>query len=127
MLIEEPESHLHPGAHGALADLIVDVIHAESLRAAIVETHSEVFCLRVQRRIAEGTLRPDDVVIYWVDDGAEGTEDTRHTTIKRIDIDAQGTPSYWPKGVFSEDFAESKAILKAKQRGADKTPDTDGR
>lgn len=118
LIVEQPECNLHPDAHGALADLFVDAVNAGG--NAIVETHSEVFCLRVQRRIAEGLLDPSKVIIHWLkaeQPAPSVKEDAAAEEAKmlHITVDQRGNPSAWPKGVFSEGFAESKAILKATQ------------
>jgi hypothetical protein len=122
LIVEEPESHLHPGAHGALADLFVDLIKTGH-HQTIVETHSEVFCLRMQRRVAEDTVKPENVVIYWVDQDPK----LGRSSITPIFISEKGETyiwrdgkriRYWPKGVFSEDADEIRALheLQAAQR-----------
>ncbi|CAM2010121.1 AAA family ATPase [Acanthopleuribacter pedis] len=103
-IIEQPELHLHPGAHGALADLYIEAANQQS-RRFLIETHSENFLLRIQRRIAEGTFDHKNVIIYWVDKG----------TIMPIHIDHRGELDTWPKGVFAEDFEEALRIRKAQQ------------
>lgn len=119
LIVEQPECNLHPDAHGALADLFVDAVNAGG--NAIVETHSEVFCLRVQRRIAEGLLDPSKVIIHWLKaeqhapSEREAAAEQEEAKMLHITVDQRGNPSAWPKGVFSEDFAESKAILKVTQ------------
>lgn len=118
LIVEQPESNLHPDAHGALADLFVGAVNAGG--SAIVETHSEVFCLRVQRRIAEGLLDPSKAIIHWLKaerPAPSEQEDAAASEAKmlHITVDQQGKPSAWPKGVFSEGFVESKAILKVTQ------------
>jgi len=107
-IIEQPELHLHPGAHGDIADLYIGASLNSKIQF-VIETHSEVFLLRIRRRIAEGKMNPAHVVIYWVDD-CDGI-----SQIKKIEIDDKGDLSDWPTGVFSEDFEEVKAIRKASQ------------
>jgi predicted ATPase len=109
-IVEQPELHLHPGAHGPLADLYIEAARQGGVRF-LIETHSENFVLRIRRRIAEGTLSPNDVSLYWVDDGQRPG-----SRLVPVDIDAAGDVSHWPRGVFSEDFEEVKAI-RAAQRG----------
>ena len=58
ILMEQPEIHLHPSAQSALADVMIDVINSRENGAdrniqLIIETHSEHFLRRLQRRIAE--------------------------------------------------------------------------
>jgi hypothetical protein len=108
-IIEQPELHLHPRAHGSLADLYITAVEVPGTRF-LIETHSENFLLRVRRRIAEGTLAAEKVRIYWVDDNhGEGSR------ITPIEVLSDGEVSTWPPGIFSEDFEELKAIRAAQR------------
>lgn len=108
-IIEQPELHLHPGAHGDLADLYIEAVSRSSTRF-LIETHSENFVLRIRRRVAEGTLATKDVAIYWVDDNADAKP-----RVRPIGIDDKGNVDFWPRGVFAEDFEEVKAIRLAQR------------
>jgi hypothetical protein len=111
-IVEQPELHLHPGAHGDLADLYIDAIREGTTRF-LVETHSENFILRIRRRIAERTLSPSAVAIYWVDD-----DPTASPRVRRISIDEDGQLDFWPRGVFAEDLDEVRAIRSAQREHA---------
>jgi len=102
VIIEEPEAHLHPSAHGALADLI---IQASAVTQIIVETHSENLILRMRRRIADGSMAQNRLQLTYV------TED--HEVLS-VAIDGQGGASNWPAGVFESDVEEATAIMEAK-------------
>ncbi|MFE4177509.1 DUF3696 domain-containing protein [Streptomyces sp. NPDC056909] len=114
-IIEQPELHLHPAAHGALADLYLFAAQETGVRF-IVETHSETFLLRLRRRIAEG-LSPDTVAIYFVE------HDGRSAQTRPIHIDEDGNLDFWPTGVFSEDYDETRALVAAQQER--QTPNAD--
>lgn len=109
MIVEQPELHLHPAAHGGLAELIVTAIMEEGSNW-IIETHSELFILRIRRLIAEGKIALSDVIIYLVED-----EERPGSVLKEITIDENGEVSDWPRGVFSEDYEEMVAIRKAQK------------
>jgi hypothetical protein len=106
-VVEQPELHLHPAAHAMLADLYIGAVKKTSTRF-LIETHSETLLLRLRRRIAEG-LDPSTVAVYFVDrvDG--------ESTARRIHIDADGNLDYWPTGVFSEDYDETRALARAQR------------
>ena len=107
-IVEQPELHLHPAAHGDIADLYMAGLNGH--RRFLIETHSENFLLRIRRRIAEGQFNHQDVIIYWInDDPSEGER------IQAIHIDERGEVDKWPRGVFSEDFYEVRAIRRAQQ------------
>ncbi|RYY52784.1 MAG: DUF3696 domain-containing protein [Chitinophagaceae bacterium] len=108
-IIEQPELHLHPAAHGDLAELFARKAKSEG-SSFILETHSENFLLRIRRLVVEKILNPDDVIIYWIDDlNDQGGK------LKEIYVDENGDISEWPKGVFSEDLEEVLAIRKAQR------------
>jgi predicted ATPase len=112
-IIEQPELHLHPAAHAALADLYLAAADTGASRF-LIETHSETFLLRLRRRIAEGR-GPGTVAVYFIDHTG-GTATTRP-----IMIDERGGLDYWPTGVFSEDYDETRAIAVAQlERGGDR-------
>lgn len=108
-LVEEPESHLHPSAHGAVADLYVKGVQQDGVRS-LLETHSEMFLLRLRRRIAEGGLSPENVKLYWVNDLDQ--------SLQTVELDSEGDVDNWPDGVFSYDFEELKQLRRAqRERG----------
>lgn len=99
LLIEQPEIHLHPKAQSILGDLFIDI--AQERKTLIVETHSEHLIQRIQRRIAEGKISPNDVVFYYVtmtDDGSQ---------IEVLNIDEDGYIKNIPDGFFDEDYKEA--------------------
>ncbi|MEZ4360554.1 MAG: DUF3696 domain-containing protein [Kofleriaceae bacterium] len=119
-IVEQPELHLHPGAHGSVADLYIQAVLEGSSRF-LIETHAENFILRIRRRIAERhtfhggrALTPEDVAIYWVNDDLQASP-----RIRRINLDDKGGVDFWPKGVFAEDLAEVQAIRRAQRELAE--------
>lgn len=110
LVIEEPELHLHPSAHGAVADLIVASINDSSEGQVLVETHSENLILRLRRHVATGVLSPDDVNLIYFENSVDGSR------ANEIRIAADGSVSSWPKGVFAEDLEEVRQISKAARR-----------
>ncbi len=108
-IVEQPELHLHPRAHTELADLYVTALQQTNTRF-LIETHSENFLLRIRRRVAEGGLDPDKVIIYWVNDEPDASK-----CIQPIHIDRDGAVDSWPEGVFSEDFEEARGIRMARK------------
>ena len=75
VIFEQPEIHLHPRAQAELADLFVDAIHARENASDrnvqfIIESHSEHFLRRLQRRIAEGTLKAEEAALYFAHNDA---------------------------------------------------------
>lgn len=62
VIFEQPEIHLHPSVQADLADLLLEALNTQENGAPrniqfIIESHSEHFLRRLQRRIAEGTYQ----------------------------------------------------------------------
>ena len=67
ILIENPEYCIHhPKYQADLADLIIKIINSNKNIQIVVDTHSECFFRRIQRRIAEDKLSHEKVLAYFV-------------------------------------------------------------
>jgi predicted ATPase len=111
--IEEPELHLHPAAHGNLAELFVESL-ADGNKKYLIETHSQNFVLRLRRLIAEGKyeyFNEENVIIYYTEyDDIEGC-----SYLQKITLDELGDVSYWPENVFNESLDEIFELRKAQK------------
>ena len=112
IVLEEPETHLHPAAHGNLAELIALSTKNDCNKSYLVETHSINFILRLRRLIAEEKLSVDDVALYSV----EFDENECCSKLVSVEINKDGSVNYWPEGVFEETLAESIAIFEAQNK-----------
>lgn len=111
--VEQPELHLHPRLQATLADFFIGTALSEGEfeewqdqkpHQWIVETHSEALMLRLQRRIREGRISPDDVAVYYVQPPiAENPE----SCVRELRLDESGEfLDEWPDGFFEEGFRE---------------------
>jgi predicted ATPase len=112
VIIEQPELHLHPRVQSELADLFVAAIHSRENNEDrciqfIIESHSEHFLQRLQRRIAEGTLKPEDVALYFCEPGRQGS------ALRELDIDVCGDISNWPDDFFGDPMTDLAARMEA--------------
>jgi predicted ATPase len=115
VIVEQPELHLHPAAHGNIADLIGDTATKCGDRARyICETHSEQVITRLRRRVAEGKLSSDAVKIISV--GHQGAADGELEPLRNINLDRLGNPDAWPVGVFDEAFDDLVHLREAAQQ-----------
>jgi predicted ATPase len=100
VIIEEPETNLHPALQSKLADLFV---HANKVFGVqfIIETHSEYLIRRLQGMVVQNSLRSDTVVIYYFHHPRNIPEG--ESQVYRIDIEPDGALSKnFGKGFFDE-------------------------
>jgi len=115
VVFEQPEIHLHPKVQADLADLFVDAVHAredgqERDVQFIIESHSEHFLRRLQRRIAERTLTPEESALYFVH------TDAAEARIEALDVDMFGNIRNWPENFFGDEMADLVARTEAQAK-----------
>lgn len=106
--MEQPEIHLHPQVQAELADVFIAATKArengrERHTQLIVESHSEHFLNRLQRRIAEGEISPDEVAIYFV------RQDSSSADIEPLRVNVYGEIENWPENFFGDEMADLAA------------------
>ncbi|NOK08745.1 AAA family ATPase [Corallococcus exercitus] len=120
LLFEQPELHLHPRAQTELADVFIDAIHASEDGQPrniqlLIESHSEHLLRRIQRRIAEGKLLPEETALYFCSPGPDGSR------IEKLKLDEYGNITNWPKDFFGDDMGDlvamTEAAMKRQQEG----------
>jgi len=110
-IIEEPEIHLHPKAQSEIGTFLRDISHKNV--QIFVETHSEHLLLRLQRHIASGELRPEDVSVFYV--YSEEKEKSKIEKLIPIGLDGYFAQE-WPQGFFPERLIEAEQIAKQSYR-----------
>jgi len=78
LYLEQPEIHLHPDAQVALTNLIVDAVKRGV--QVVVETHSQLILLGIQRAIAQQHLNSEDVLLHWFSRDSQGRTQIGCTT-----------------------------------------------
>ena len=116
--MEQPEVHLHPQVQAELADVFISATQAledgqERQVQLVVESHSEHFLNRLQRRIAEGAVAPEDVAVYFCRRSGSATE------LEPLKLDMFGEIENWPDNFFGNEMADiagrALAALKRKK------------
>lgn len=112
VIIEQPELHLHPRVQTELADLFIEAIHSResgSDRATqfIIESHSEHFLQRLQRRVAEGGLDPKEVAIYFCEATPKGS------VLRELKVNLLGEIDNWPEEFFGDPMVDLYARMEA--------------
>lgn len=117
IIIEQPELHLHPAVQAELADMFIEAIRSKEHGSErnvqfLIESHSEHFLRRLQRRVAEGELKPDDVAVYYCESptGAGGSG------IRPLEVDLFGRIKDWPKNFFGDSMTDIAETRKAALR-----------
>lgn len=101
--LEQPEIHLHPQVQAELADVFIAATQARENGKArhvqlIVESHSEHFLNRLQRRVAEGAVAPADVAVYFCRRTGSATE------LEALRMNAFGEIENWPEHFFGNEM-----------------------
>ena len=103
--MEQPEIHLHPQVQAELADVFITATQArengrERNVQLIVESHSEHFLNRLQRRVAEGKIAPENVAVYFCRRSGAATE------LEPLKLDMFGEIENWPENFFGDPMSE---------------------
>lgn len=123
ILMEQPEIHLHPNAQSALADVMIDVINSREDSSdrniqLVIETHSEHFLRRLQRRIAEDAVPQDKVSAYFANIAKTPA------TLEPLQIDIFGNIQNWPENFFGDEMGDiteqAKAAMKKRMQKTEK-------
>jgi predicted ATPase len=106
--MEQPEIHLHPQVQAELADALISATKATQNGKArntqlVIESHSEHLLQRIQRRVAEGELKSEDVAIYFCKRSNTGAE------LEELKIDEYGEINNWPDNFFGNEMADLMA------------------
>jgi predicted ATPase len=106
IILEQPEIHLHPGVQSVLADVLIEVVRERNVQI-IFESHSEHLLNRLQRRMAERQIMPEQVALYFCSMGGMASQ------IEALDIDEYGNIANWPKDFFGDSTGDLIAMTEA--------------
>lgn len=96
LIIENPESHLHPKGQSKIAELC-SIASANGVQI-IIETHSDHFLNGIRIATKNELLTPEDSKIYYFRKDKGGVE----TKVDEINIDKEGGIDRYPKGFFDQ-------------------------
>ena len=101
VIVEEPESHLHPLAQRQLAELFATVSRERNVQF-IIETHSEHLFRRMQTLIAKKAVEPTKTAMYFVE------RDGKAAKLRELAVDAVGRIKNWPPQFFGDTLGETR-------------------
>ena len=117
IIIEQPETHLHPKIQQEFTKFIVnDIIQGTNKgKKVIIETHSEYILEKIQTLLYDSKINKEQLAIYYVDQDP----DMKASKIQRIEIDDDGTFSDYPPGyplnfVINESEEQFKIMARKK-------------
>jgi predicted ATPase len=100
VLLEQPEIHLHPLAQAELADVIIQAAEYRKVQV-ILESHSEHLLLRLQRRLAEETIKAGNMRLYFCD------ASSGYSNLTELNLDLFGRIENWPDKFMGDAFGET--------------------
>jgi len=98
IIIENPESHIHPRGQAELGKLIAKV--AMNGVQVIVETHSDHILNGIRVAVKENEIEEDKVVLFYFERIIE--DDEQYSKVTNIEIDKNGELSAYPKDMMDE-------------------------
>ena len=98
IIVENPESHIHPKGQAELGKLIAKV--AMNDVQLIIETHSDHILNGIRVAIKENELSKDKAILFYFE--KEVTESEQFSKITNIEIDKNGELSEYPKHMMDE-------------------------
>ena len=116
--MEQPEIHLHPMAQSNLADAMISAVQSYENgqprnTQLIIETHSEHFLNRLQRRVAERAIRAEDIAVYFAKNKSGGAE------LEELKLDDSGEILNWPENFFGDEMGDIVARTIAAMQNSD--------
>jgi predicted ATPase len=110
--MEQPEIRLHPQVQAELADVFISAVQARENGKPrnvqlIIESHSEHFLNRLQRRVAEGEIKAEDVAVYFCRRSSSGNE------LEPLRLNMFGEIENWPENFFGDEMADIAARARA--------------
>jgi energy-coupling factor transporter ATP-binding protein EcfA2 len=104
LAVEEPEAHLHPTTQVALFDRLAQTVRLGI--PVVLETHSVYLLRAMQLAVLDGSLKPEQIGLYWVEQGPDGT-----STITDIEIAPDATLAGWRPDLFEKEQEMAHRIL----------------
>lgn len=98
IIIENPESHIHPRGQAELGKLIAKV--AQNNVQVVIETHSDHILNGIRVAVKDSTIDKEKVVAFYFNKRVE--EQEQYSEITHIRIDRNGSLSKYPENLLDE-------------------------
>ena len=97
-LIQELENNWHPKNQSKIIKAIAEIMIKSENKNFILETHSELFILQIQKLVEKGILNKNDVSINYISRSKNGSSKLHHIPLNS----KGGFEKPWPGGFFNE-------------------------
>lgn len=110
LIIEEPESNLHPKWQSVLADMFAEANSRFNIQL-MIETHSEYLIRKFQTLVAKKELSANSVKIFYLRNRAQTTQNRKQ--IDSLFIEEDGSIDYklFDNGFFDENYNLEMGLL----------------
>ena len=108
LIIENPESHLHPRGQARLGHLFAKA--ADAGVQLFIESHSDHLLNGIRVAVKKGDISNEKVSVFYFERGDNSEE--HYTKISQPEIDADGRLSHLPKGFFDEYASQLDFLIK---------------
>jgi predicted ATPase len=108
LIIENPESHLHPSGQSVVAHMIA--IASQNNVQMLIETHSDHIINGVRGAVKNKKILSDNILIYFLSRDVNSPEHA--VDVEKIEVNDQGRISSWPEGFFDEWDKSLNTLLK---------------
>lgn len=106
LVIEEPETHIHPNAQSKLADFFVELVERDPSKQIFIETHSMYLIRQIQILVAMRKIQPEDLNICYFSQNEDGSN------IKFLELSENGQfIADFPKGFFDVAYELNKTFM----------------
>ena len=99
IIIENPETHLHPAAQSAMGEFLARAVSAGL--QIILETRSDHILNGIRKAVKQQVVPPEDVLIHFFAPRPEESDDKIAQIVSPL-IDKNGNLDYWPPNFFDQ-------------------------
>ncbi|KNF07086.1 hypothetical protein CLPU_26c00110 [Gottschalkia purinilytica] len=107
IIIEEPETHIHPKAQSKLSDLFVDCSKNDD-KKFFIETHSIFLVTQLQILVSQGKISPEDVRVYYFIQDKDGSRAINMNILENGQFEQE-----WPSGFFDIHYELGKKLFES--------------
>lgn len=110
LIVEEPESNLHPKWQSLLAEMFVEANRDFNIQL-VIETHSEYLIRKFQTLVADNRIKGKDVKIFYLRPFKKGSDSKKQVESFYIQDDGSIDFNIFDSGFFDENYNLNLSLL----------------